>query len=125
MNKTNMLFYIIGVVCIVVAGYILVNKFFENNDINFEINEDEELFNSKLSEIGLPLGWIILVDGINNRDSNGNYVVTFNEDLFDNYEYRQLFAMEYILSITNDYDDFIVIDMEDNVVDDELLVNLL
>lgn len=120
MNKINYLFYIIGIVCIIIAGYILLDKLFDSDEIDINFNEDEEieLLNDKLSEIGFPLGWIIIVDGINNQDRNGNYVVTFNDDLLENYEYRQLFVMEYILSTTNNSDMFIVLDMDDNVIED-------
>lgn len=120
MRKINSLFYIIGIVCVVIAGYILVNEFFDSVDIKINFNEDEELelLNDRLSEIGSPLGWIVLVDGINNQDRNGKYVISFDEDLLDNYGYRQLFVMEYILSISNNYDDFIVLDMDGNIVDD-------
>lgn len=120
MKKVNSLFYIIGIVCIIVAGYILVSKFFDNGEVDINFNEDEEiqLLNDKLSVIGSPLGWTIIVDAINNQDRNGNYVVSFNEDLLDNYKYRQLFVMEYILSNTNNYDLFTVIDMNGNVIDE-------
>lgn len=120
MKKINGVFYIISIVCIVIAGYILLDKFINNDEIDINFNEDEEieLLNDKLTEIGSPLGWIVIVDVINNQDRNGNYVITFNEDLLDNYEYRQVFVMEYILSTTNNYDEFIVLDMEGNVIDE-------
>ena len=120
MKKVNSLFYIVGIVCIVIAGYILIDKFIDSNDLEININEDEEILvlNNKLTEIGSPLGWIIIVDGINNQDRNGNYVIDFNTDLFSNYKYRQLFVMEYILSIINDYDNFFVLDINGNVIDD-------
>lgn len=120
MKKLNTLFYIIGIVCIVIAGYILLDKLIDNNEIEINFSEDEEIeiLNDKLSEIGSPLGWIVIVDGINNQDRNGNYVITFNEDLLNNYEYRQLFIMEYILSTPSNYDLFTVLDMEGNVIED-------
>ena len=120
MKKINSLFYIIGTVCIVIAGYILIDKFIGSIDININFNEDEEieLLNDKLAEIGSPLGWTIIVDGISNQDRNGNYVISFEKDLLNNYSYRQLFVMEYILSISNSYDDFIVLDMNGNIIDD-------
>lgn len=120
MKKINGLFYMIGIVCVIIAGYILVSKFVDNNDIQINFNEDEEIqiLNDKLTLIGSPLGWMVIVDSINNKDTNDNYVVSFDEDLLDNYEYRQLFVMEYILSISNNYDDFIVLDMDGNVIED-------
>lgn len=115
MKKINTLFYIIGIVCIIIAGYILVGKFFDNSDIEINFNEDEEIgiLNDKLVQIGSPLGWIIFVDALDKGDNNDVYCynhgeldVTFNENLFDNYGYRQLFVMEYILSDKNNYEKF-------------------
>lgn len=120
MKKINTLFYVVGIICFVIAGYIIYDKFFTKDMLNINFNEDEEIevLNNKLSEIGSPLGWLVIVDGINNQDSNGNYVVSFNKDLLDNYKYRQLFVMEYILTNTNNYDLFTVTDMDGNVIED-------
>ena len=120
MKKLNMIFYVIGTICLLIAGYILYDKYFSKNFIEVNFNEDEEivLLNNKLSEIGSSLGWLLIVDGINNQDINGNYVISFNKDLLNNYEYRQLFVMEYILSINNNYDKFVVLDMDGNLIDD-------
>lgn len=117
MKKINVLFYLIGIICFVIAGYIVYDEFFDNKDINF--NEDEELvvFNDKLSEIGSSLGWIVIVDGINNQD-NGKYVISYDTDLFNNYSYRQLFVMEYILSNINNYELFTVLDMDKKITND-------
>ena len=120
MKKINSLFYIIGIVCVIIAVYILIGKVIDNNEINVNFNEDEEieLLNNKLTEVGSPLGWIIIVDGINNQDRNGNYIISFEDDLFDNYKYRQLFVMEYILSNSSNYDKFIVLDMDGTVIEE-------
>jgi len=120
MKKINSLFYIIGIVCIVIAVYILVGKVIDNSEINVNFNEDEEItiLNNKLTEVGSSLGWIIIVDGINNQDTDGNYIISFEDDLFNNYKYRQLFVMEYILSNSSNYDKFIVLDMEGNLTND-------
>ena len=64
------------------------------------------------------MGWIVIVDGINNQDRNGNYNISFDKNLFDNYGYRQLFVMEYILSNEDNYDLFTVLDNNDNEIDD-------
>ena len=120
MKKINSLFYIIGIVCVIIAVYILIGKVIDNNEINVNFNEDEEieLLNNKLTEVGSPLGWIIIVDGINNQDRNGNYIISFEDNLFDNYKYRQLFVMEYILSNSSNYDKFIVLDMDGTVIEE-------
>jgi len=120
MKKINNLFYIIGIVCIVIAVYILVGKIIYDSEINVNFNEDEEivLLNNQLVEVGSPLGWIIIVDGINNQDEDGNYIISFEDDLFNNYKYKQLFVMEYILSNSSNYDKFIVLDTEGNLTND-------
>lgn len=120
MKKINILFYVIGLICFIIAGYIVYDEFFVNDEIEINFNEDEELLviNDKLIEIGSPLGWIIIVDGINNQDENGNYNISFGVDLLKKYEYRQLFVMEYILSNSNNYKLFNVFDMNGNEIDD-------
>ena len=119
MNKKNIVWWVIGILCILVAVYIVCDKiFFKENDVNF--NEDEEivLVNDKLREIGSPLGWLIIVDGISNQDENGKYNVGYGRDLLSNYGYRQLFVMEYILSYNSNYDKFTVLGMDGNIVTD-------
>lgn len=132
MKKINSLFYIIGIVCIVVAVYILIGEVIADNDANVNFNEDEEivLLNNKLTEVGSPLGWIIIASGINNQDNDGNYVINFEENLLGDYKYRQLFVMEYVLSNINNYDNFVVLSAfnhsksEDNPTDDYTLAYL-
>lgn len=118
MKKVNTVFYIIGTVCILIALYIVFDKYIAKDNINFNEDEEMALVNDRLSEVGSSLGWIIIVDGINNQDANGNYNITFNENLFDNYGYKQLFVMEYILSNTINYDKFFVFDTNGKVIDD-------
>ncbi len=120
MKKINSLFYIIGIVCIAIAVYILIGKVIDNNEVDINFNEDEEIetLNNKLTEIGSPLGWVIIIDGINNKDKDGNYIISFDDDLFDNYKYRQLFVMEYILSNSSNYDKFTVLDVDGTVIND-------
>jgi len=120
MKKINSLFYIVGIVCIIIAVYILVGKVIDNGEDNINFNEDEEieLLNNKLTEVGSPLGWIIIVSGIDNQDNDGKYIINFGDDLLDNYKYRQLFVMEYILSNFSNYDKFIVLDMEGNIIEE-------
>lgn len=117
MNKNNIVWWIIGILCTLVAVYLVCDKvFFKENDVNF--NEDEEivLVNDKLKEIGSPLGWIIIADGISNQDENGKYNVTYGSDLLSDYGYRQLFVMEYILTYNSNYDKFTVLGMDGNII---------
>jgi len=120
MRKINVLLFIIGILCFAIAGYIIYDDFFgvHKEGITFYEDEEIEVLNNKLKEIGSPLGWIIIVDGINNQDSSGKYNISFNEDLFDNYGYRQLFVMEYILSTEDNYNLFTVLDMNGKKIDD-------
>ena len=120
MKKFNVLSFVIGLVCFFIAGYILFDKFFTDNELDINFNEEEELvlLNNKLSEIGSPLGWIVIVNGIDNMDSGGNYNLDFDKNLFDRYNYRQLFVMEYILSNPSNNELFTVLDNEGNVIDD-------
>lgn len=120
MKKINTIFVIIGIICFGIAGYIIYDEFIVDNDIKVNFNEDEEmeLLNSKLIEIGSPLGWIIIVDGISNQE-DGNYNISFEENLLLEYGYKQLFVMEYILSNNVNYELFTVVDMDGNKIEDE------
>lgn len=120
MKKINILFYIIGILCFIIAGYIIYDDIFgvHSEGVTYYEEEEIELLNNKLKEVGSPLGWIIIVDGINNQDRNGNYNISFDKNLFDNYGYKQLFVMEYILSNEDNYNLFTVLDMNDNKTDD-------
>lgn len=120
MKKLNTLFYVIGTICFMIAIYIIYDKYFAKDIINVNFNSTEEInvLNDKLSEIGSSLGWIVIVDGINNQDNTGKYNVSYGENLLDNYNYKQLFTMEYILSYSSNYDKFIVLDMTGNKIDD-------
>lgn len=117
MNIVNKIFYIIGTVCIIIALYIIVDKYVFRDTVEVNFNEKEEilLLDNKLIETGSSLGWIVIVDGINNQN-NDKYNITYNENLFDNYSYKQLFVMEYILSDINTYDDFIILSAFNNSV---------
>ena len=55
------------------------------------------------------LGLLVIVNGIDNQDVNGNLVISYNQDLFDMYKYRQLFVMEYILNDIANYSKFLVL----------------
>ena len=57
-----------GIICFSIAGYIIYNKFYKQEEIKF--NKDEELkqVNNKLSEIGSSLGWLIITNGIDNQN---------------------------------------------------------
>lgn len=116
MKKLNIIFYVIGTFCILMAMYIIYDKYFAKDVIEINFNEDEEivLINNKLSEVGTSLGWIVIVDGINNQDRNGNYVLSYNKNLLENYGYKQLFVMEHILSNPSNYDKFIVYSSNDS-----------
>ena len=130
MKKLNVICYVIGIVCFLIAGYIIYDNFFNKKD-NIIINKEVELnnINNLLSDIGSPLGWLIIVDGIKNQDSDGNYIVTYGKDLLSVYENRQLFVMEYILSYSDNNDKFIILNQIGNRVEgmpsDELVLAYL
>ena len=103
----------IGTVCIIIALYILFDKYFIKDNVSFDGDIELIAINEKLTEVGSPLGWIVIVDGINNQ-KDGKYSVSYETNLLDNYSYRQLFVMEYILSNTSNYDKFVVLSAFDN-----------
>lgn len=110
MKKINIICFIMGIICFSIAGYIIYNKFYKQEEIKF--NKDEELkqVNNKLSEIGSSLGWLIITNGIDNQNEDGTkYSIKYNKNLLEEDYNKQLFTMEYILSTKNENDKFILL----------------
>ena len=132
MKKINILCFIMGIICFSIAGYIIYNKFYKQEEIKF--NKDEELkqVNNKLSEIGSSLGWLIITNGIDNQNEDGTkYSIEYNKNLLEEDYNKQLFTMEYILSTKNENDKFILLNGFDkskvkdaNTTDDFILAYL-
>lgn len=132
MKKINIICFIMGIICFSIAGYIIYNKFYKQEEIKF--NKDEELkqVNNKLSEIGSSLGWLIITNGIDNQNEDGTkYSIDYNKNLLEEDYNKQLFTMEYILSTKNENDKFILLNGFDksevkdaNPTDDFILVYL-
>ena len=121
MKKLNIFCIIIGIICLLVAGYIVTDKILVTEDNKIEISEEKELkdINNHLSKIGSPLGWLIVKEGIDSQDDNGKYSPKYNYNYLEKYENRQLFVMEYILSYQDDIDSFTVLSAGDqSVVED-------
>lgn len=115
MKKVNTLCIIIGIICFIIAGYIITEKIL-NKEKNLEINEEKELkeINNYLSRTGSPLGWLIVKEGIESQDETGKYSPKYNYNYLQSEENKQLFTMEYILSIEENKDKFIVLSAGDN-----------
>lgn len=109
-KKLNTIFILIGIVCFLIAGYIVVEKIL-NKDDEVIIDEDRELseVNSYLAKVGSPLGFLIVKEGIESQDENGNYKLIYNKNYLDKYENKQLFTMEYILSYEDNKELFTVL----------------
>ena len=121
MKKLNIFCIIIGIICFLVAGYIVTDKILIKEDNKIEIDEEKELkdINNHLSKIGSPLGWLIVKEGIDSQDDNGKYSPKYNYNYLEKYENRQLFVMEYILSYQDNIDSFTVLSAGDqSVVED-------
>lgn len=121
MKKLNIFCIIIGIICFLVAGYIVTDKILVTEDNKIEISEEKELkdINNHLSKIGSPLGWLIVKEGIDSQDDNGKYSPKYNYNYLEKYENRQLFVMEYILSYQDNIDSFTVLSAGDqSVVED-------
>ena len=114
MKKINLLFIIVGIISFLVAGYIITDKILARN-INVEIDEEKELgtANEYLAKIGSPLGWLIVKEGINMQDDNGKYKPRYNYDYLNSIENKQLFTMEYILSYSDNFNEFVVLSASD------------
>ena len=115
MKKLNIFCIIIGIICLLVAGYIVTDKILIKEDNKIEIDEEKELkdINNHLSKIGSPLGWLIVKEGIDSQDDNGKYSPKYNYNYLEKYENRQLFVMEYILSYQENIDNFTVLSAGD------------
>jgi len=117
MKKSNILIIIIFIIVLGVGIYITYDNN-SNNDIDINFNEDEELtkVNDLLSEIGAPLGWLIIVNGIENQNDEGIYELQRNTNLLKDIKSKQLLTMEYILSYQNKHSDFIVLEVPSNKI---------
>lgn len=114
-KKLNMICTITGIICFLLAGYIVYNKFFNKEEIIFDKEKELEQINDKLAKVGSQLGWLIIVDGINNQNEDGTkYNISYDTDLLKDEYNKQLFTMEYILSTGNETDNFIVLSGFDN-----------
>lgn len=110
MKKLDIICIIIGVICFLLAGYIVYSKFFKENKIDFNKEEEIKLLDDKLAKIGTPLGWLIITDGIDHQNEDGTkYNISYGTNLLKEYSNRQLFTMEYILSTKNENDKFILL----------------
>ena len=115
MKKLDIICIIIGVICFLLAGYIVYIKFFKENKIDFNEEEEIKLLDDKLAKIGTPLGWLIITDGIDHQNEDGTkYNISYGTNLLKEYSNRQLFTMEYILSTKNENDKFILLSGFDN-----------
>ena len=115
MKKLDIICIIIGVICFLLAGYIVYIKFFKENKIDFNEEEEIKLLDDKLAKIGTPLGWLIITDGIDHQNEDGTkYNISYGTNLLKEYSNRQLFTMKYILSTKNENDKFILLSSFDN-----------
>ena len=115
MKKLDIICIIIGVICFLLAGYIVYSKFFKENKIDFNKEEEIKLLDDKLAKIGTPLGWLIITDGIDHQNEDGTkYNISYGTNLLKEYSNRQLFTMEYILYTKNENDKFILLSSFDN-----------
>ena len=115
MKKLNIICTITGVICFLLAGYIVYNKFFKETNIDFNKEEEIKLLDDKLAKIGTPLGWLIITDGIDHQNEDcTKYNISYDTNLLKEYSNRQLFTMEYILSTKNENDKFILLSGFDN-----------
>lgn len=121
MKKLDIICIIIGVICFLLAGYIVYSKFFKENKIDFNKEEEIKLLDDKLAKIGTPLGWLIITDGIDHQNEDGTkYNISYGTNLLKEYSNRQLFTMEYILSTKNENDKFILLsDFDNNKIEGE------
>lgn len=115
MKKLDIICIIIGVICFLLAGYIVYSKFFKEKEVNFNKKEEIKLLDDKLAKIGTPLGWLIITDGIDHQNEDGTkYNISYGTNLLKEYSNRQLFTMKYILSTKNENDKFILLSSFDN-----------
>lgn len=115
MKKINLICIITGIVCFLLAGYIIYNKLLNEKDIIFNKEEELKQIDEELNKIGSSLGWIIITDGIDHQNEDGTkYNISYNINLLKKTTNRQLFTMEYIISTKNENSKFIVLSGSDN-----------
>ena len=98
MKKLDIICIIIGVICFLLAGYIVYIKFFKENKIDFNEEEEIKLLDDKLAKIGTPLGWLIITDGIDHQNEDGTkYNISYGTNLLKEYSNRQSETFPYIV----------------------------
>lgn len=105
---------IIFILVIIIIGlcFIGVKKYFMNKE-EFDSKTEIDEVSSTFHNIENELGWLLVVNSIDNYTASASYKITKDKDLFSLEGYKQLFIMEYILSDMNNYDDFVVLNSYD------------
>lgn len=121
MKKLNVLGWIVGIVCILIGGYIVYNKLYTKEEVNFNKEDEVKLVSKYLNEVGTPLGWLIISNGIDNQSEDGtSFNISYGKDLLEDYYNKQLFTMEYILSYKDNHSKFTVLSgFDQSVVEEE------
>ena len=109
-------------ICVLaLGGYIAYYKFFnKSDDISFNHDEEVNLLDSKLKEVGSSLGWMAISSSFDNQGSDSMLSPKRGVNLLEKESDKQLFTMEYILTFKDNYDKFVVLSgFTNEVVEDE------
>lgn len=105
-------------ICVLaLGGYIAYYKFFnKSDDISFNHDEEVNLLDSKLKEVGSSLGWMAISSSFDNQNSGDTLTPKKGVNLLKEISDKQQFTMEYILTFKDNYDKFVVLSGFNNEV---------
>lgn len=124
-QKSNMgvMVIAISIVLLGILGYYLLkeNKLNQNanqgNDTNLKFNEveEKEKLDQNIKEIDNGLGLIAILTSIDKYNAGGDYITKKNINLLQDTKDKQLFVMEQLVSNQDNYQDFIILNMNNEV----------
>lgn len=124
--KKVLIILIIIVLCI--GGYFIYNNTDLKDKINgndtdvnqIDMTKEKESLSTDLEDIYNSLGLLAIYNSVHNYNDGGDYKIDTNKNLLANVSDKQLFVMEQIVSDTSLDKNFIILDSEGKVVNEDM-----
>lgn len=124
MKKFILIILVIGI--ILGGGYLIYNNILLGDNLNiknynddFEQQEEEKFLKNELDSISSSLGFLVIISSVDNYNDGGAYEPEKDQNLLEDNNNKQLFVMEQIVSNTDNYKNFIVLDLEGKALEEE------
>lgn len=126
-NIGTIIIILIIILLVVFFAYKLNNDIKDNNidNNNKEINENEEKISLEetINNIKNPLSIITIVTAIDKYNAGGDYITKKQVNLLEDTSLKQLFIMEQIINNNSNNSNFIILDSNGNLSNEELEPN--